>query len=120
MQIPGKTLYVFISNKDIREAGLPSFPHVLNAVRKFFCNKLTVANKCPGQCNQCRDALRNSVTNIDPKIARVPAAVLVWNLRNARSRLVEVQHTAKAKKDRFGIPVEANYLDQLLEQLEEA
>lgn len=117
MQISGKTLYSFISNGDIKKAGLPSFRSVQSTIHRHYCDKLTLANKCPLECNKCRAVLSQAVTGIDPKKAKSPMAVLTYLLRNARSRVIEVQHTATIKKDRYGIPVEGNYLDHLLAEL---
>ena len=78
-------------------------------VGRHYCSPMTIANKCPMKCEDCRARLEEAVELLHKNNAQIRSvpAVFIYNLRNQVNTVVETKPKVKAvKKDRFGIPKE--------------
>ena len=80
-----------------------------SVVGRHYCSRMTLSNKCPLKCEDCRSRLEEAVELLKKNNANInsPVAVFIYNLRNQVNTVVETQPKIKTiKKDLHGIPEE--------------
>ncbi len=120
MEINSQLLFKFIGKITLNKAGFDklTFCEVVYRVRRYYCRPLTIARKCPRNCQNCNGILNRVVGSIDKEIANDPYAFLVIGLRRAVSDWVEPTHEATIRvKDNFGTRDESNIFDVMLAEM---
>jgi hypothetical protein len=108
MNISQKMLRNILPDNLMASAGLGNAFAMANIVRRFYCTPMTIANKCPLDCEKCRAKLEAPVEKLrdNRSIVKLPRGVFIYNLRNLVNAAVETQPKVTIRKDKYGIPEE--------------
>ena len=118
MKITQGWLHNILPDPLMKSVRLPNAYRMAKAVGRYYCTPMTLAGKCPRNCEGCRKILEQTVETMKEKneLIQKPAGVFVYRLRNLVNDAVETKPTIGADKDEFGIPVEqeGNVWDRML------
>ena len=108
MKITQRMLRNILPDHVLTNIGLPTAWSLAKGVARYYCTPLTLASKCPMDCEKCRarfegviEGIQNTKFHIDK-----PYGMFVYRMRNLVNDATEVQPKVIVKKDKFGIPEE--------------